>query len=456
MVRSSVVFWIISLFVATFSRAETRHAIVIGNDAYPGNRLQNARNDASAVYQALKNIGYFATLVLDADRASLSSQIDRYVESLKPGDTAVVYYAGHGFQLDGENFLVPTDFQVLSPTEAKRQAYSLSALLERLTSHGATTQIVILDACRDNPFLGTRSTAGGWAGLGTSAGSFLAFGTSPGSTSSDAPSQGHGLFTKALLQYLTSSNSDIEEMLRQVREDVIRASDGKQVPWIASSLIGTFHVRPELDTVNRMLPPTDGNALELRDVYGRSLRGTTPSSTTTDLSDLPVNIQEKVQKASDLSRGAHFSEAITILEDVLMLQPTCSIALRLLGLALHAVGRDMEATITFNRQLQLDPRDEVTSSYRCAVEGLNISPNVITDCTAAIQLHPSAQNYLALAAVLYAQGNYQEAYQDVTQSISLEPTDLAYSLRGSILTQQGQVGSAQRDYSRATQIARTR
>lgn len=379
-------FILITAAVSLPTLAQSRHALVIGNDTYPGNKLQNARNDATSVYEAFTGLGYESTLVLDADRLLLSDNVDKFVDSLNPGDTAVLYYAGHGFQLEGENYLVPVDFKVVSPEVAKNEGYALSSILERMTSHGATTQIVILDACRDNPFLGTRSIKGGWAGFGTSAGSFLAFGTSPGSTASDDPTDGHGLFTKDLLKYLITSNQDIEDMFRTVREDVIRDSNGKQVPWVASSLIGTYHIRPEQDVTDRLLPTTDDKHMELFRAYDRSLKEAKGRSGVS-LSDKEDEEQrDSLSSAVDLARGGKIDASIAVLKEILSLNPYSQFAMDLLSLLMHAGGRDVEALDTLNRALTIDPKDVAAASYRCAIEQLSSSPLAQADCSS---IHPS-------------------------------------------------------------------
>lgn len=249
---------LMTLFAMLVHAHAERRALVIGNDNYHNVPLANARNDASAVATDLKSLGYVTTLVLDADRAKMEGAIDRFVGSITPGDVALLYYAGHGMQVDGENYLIPTDFSAVSPSQGKYQGYSLSNLLDNVEAHGATTRIVILDACRDNPFRGARSLHGGWAGVNSSAGSFIAFGTSPGSTAADSPGRGHGTFTEALLKHLTTSQLDIDQTFELVREDVILASGGHQIPWTATSLVGSFHLVPGLDSTK----PNAGAAIQ--------------------------------------------------------------------------------------------------------------------------------------------------------------------------------------------------
>src|ERR1700739_4438501 len=183
--RTLQIIFVCLLVLSVQARASAWRALVIGNDSYPGNELRNARNDARSVAGAFKHDGYQTTLILDANRRTMINGIAQFSNSVNPGDTVIVYYAGHGLQVAGENYLVPTDFKVTSPQDVKSQGYSISSLLELLTAHGATTQVLILDACRDNPFLGVRSLHGGWAGIGTSAGTFIAFRTRLGSADRD-------------------------------------------------------------------------------------------------------------------------------------------------------------------------------------------------------------------------------------------------------------------------------
>src|ERR1700733_11867270 len=128
---------IVVLFPAICLPAQpVRRALIMGNDAYPGHPLHNARNDAEAIDKKLRSFGYKSTLVLNADRKTLTGQIDAFAESLSPGDLAFVYYAGHGLQVGGENYLVPVDFRITYETDVTIQGYSLSALLSKLSEHG--------------------------------------------------------------------------------------------------------------------------------------------------------------------------------------------------------------------------------------------------------------------------------------------------------------------------------
>jgi Tfp pilus assembly protein PilF len=438
--------------------APVRRALVIGNDTYPGNSLTNARNDARAVSAELTSLGYVTTLVLDASKASLTSTIDKFSTELAHGDTVIVYYAGHGLQLQGENYLVPIDFHVSDETDVSYQGYPLSGLLAKLTEHGATTQVVILDACRDNPFLGSRSVRGGWASIGTSAGSFLAFGTAPGSTASDDPNEGHGLFTKSLLKFLGSS-LDVEQMFQRVREDVIRESFGNQVPWTASSLIGAFHVDPNADTDTPLLAGFGAVSQRL------SRQSRSQLARQVALSDPPrvkgVDVSEDAKKANLLVqattevRGLHFKQALTTLEMVLSIDPRCALALRLIGLVLHLTGRSAEASQAFDQAIQVDPKDALAYSYRCLVKLSSGGDGRADDCKEALTVQNDLyEAHVGLALNSLTQGESDLAMREATRAIAINPTSpVGFLLRGDIATTEEHKGLAQEDYARATAIA---
>ncbi|MGC2501106.1 MAG: caspase family protein [Silvibacterium sp.] len=436
-----------------------RLALVIGNDSYPGNELRNARNDARSVADALKLDGYQTTLELDVNRHAMIKVIDQFAGDINPGDAVVFYYAGHGLQVSGENYLVPTDFVVTTPDDVRTQGFALSSLLELLSTHGATTQVIILDACRDNPFLGTRSLHGGWASIGTSAGTFIAFGTSPGSTASDDPSQPHGLFTLSLLKYLSTSSLDIERMFQQVRLDVVQQSHGQQVPWTASSLVGSFHIRPELDMGSNSVPSSllgvasgdvEAPSRSLSPQQTTTISQANGGQTVTATGTVCIQLQ---QALTEIQKG-QLDSAIGTLQSVLATDPQSSIAANLLGLILQSTGHDAASSEVLGREITLAPNDVDARIDRCLTES-NVNPaSAVTDCEAAIKMDPdSADAHVALANALFLGGQVKRSYDEATRSIKLSPTEsVAFALRGRIAATQGYSAIAQQDFQRAVRL----
>ena len=221
--------------------------MVIGNDAYPSVPLRNGVNDANAVARALTDAGFHVDLLLNATRKDLETPLEQFWSQLHDGDVALFYYSGHGVQLENENYLVPVDFAAASEVDAKYAAYPVGRIVDRMSESGTRLNIVVLDACRNNPFKSSRSGAGGLAAMDTGRGTLIAFATAPNRTADDNPRGENGLFTGYMLEAIAQSNLGIEQVFSRARQHVYDASRGTQVPWVVSSVIGDFYFRPGSD-----------------------------------------------------------------------------------------------------------------------------------------------------------------------------------------------------------------
>ncbi|MBX3717852.1 MAG: caspase family protein [Burkholderiales bacterium] len=225
------------------ARAERKIALVIGNAAYPTAPLRNPVNDAKAMAARLQALGYDVALHTDVAQRDFTRAVSRFGQRLAPGSVALFYYAGHGMQVRGRNFLVPVDADIQSEASARSEAVDLDLVLEQL---GPTRlAMVILDACRNNPFEGRfRSSGGsGLAQVDAPKGTLLAYATAPGKVASDGEGS-HGLYTAELLKAMDLPGAKVEEVFKAVRVNVIKATAGAQVPWESSSLTGDYFFRP--------------------------------------------------------------------------------------------------------------------------------------------------------------------------------------------------------------------
>lgn len=245
---------------ATQAMAQKRFAFVIGNGGYASvPKLPNALNDASATRTVLQEAGFDVVPVTDASLADLRRALDLFVDKVQrsgAGTTALVYYAGHAVQLDGTNYLLPIDVRPETSANIPNQSLSLSDILRRLDAAGALSKIVILDACRDNPFAarelsrglalqlvdgatdGIRSEAG-LARVDSRSGTFVAFATSPGASAADGTGA-NSPFTTAFLKEVREPGLPVEQLFRRIRLSVHDATGGVQIPWDTSSLITNF------------------------------------------------------------------------------------------------------------------------------------------------------------------------------------------------------------------------
>lgn len=216
------------------------HALVIGNAAYPGARLANPRNDAQAVAERFRRFGFKVTLLQDATRKQLVDALAAFSRTAADADVGIVFYAGHGIQVGGVNYLIPTDFDLngARAVNVAFEAISLDTLLKEYLP--GRTKLVFLDACRDNPLsrslARTRGGSTGLAPIQAASGTLISYATRDGSTADDGEGR-NSPYTTALLQHL-DAEEDIALVLRKVRQQVISTTKGQQEPWEYGSLVG--------------------------------------------------------------------------------------------------------------------------------------------------------------------------------------------------------------------------
>ena len=231
---------------ATSAAAQKRLALVIGNSMYMyGGILSNPENDANDIGRKLQQLGFDVMLFNNLDQKNFKKAIDDFGMNLKSYDVGLFYYAGHGIQVKGNNYLIPVDANLSTENEVEYDCVNAGRLLAKMEDAGSTTNIIILDACRDNPFERSwrRATHGmGLAFMTAPAGSLISYATSPGATASDGSGR-NGLFTSALLTYIDEPRISILEMFQKVRTYVREQSEGQQVPWESTSLEGNFYFK---------------------------------------------------------------------------------------------------------------------------------------------------------------------------------------------------------------------
>lgn len=226
--------------VLSTSLPSKRVALVVGNNAYPKMPLENAVNDARAMQQTLIQLGFESQKVEDATLINLEKAVNAFIGRLGPGDVGLFFYAGHGIQVAGENYLVPVDFDAEDETVAKYKSFPAEMVRERMENAGTRLSIIVLDACRNNPFRTSRSASRGLAAMNSGRGTLIAFATGPGKTASDSSAGKNGLFTHHLIASLRMPGLSLDDVFNRVRTEVDKESSHEQTPWVVSSVIGTF------------------------------------------------------------------------------------------------------------------------------------------------------------------------------------------------------------------------
>lgn len=233
--------------------AENRIALVIGNADYADAPLLNPVNDARAMAEKLAALGFEVVASVNASKADMEQAIADFSARLHPNAVALAYFSGHGVQVDGTNFLIPVDATISTRAEIWLRAIDLTVLLRQMEARSRLS-IVILDACRNNPFLGTRGSRG-LAQMQAPTGSLIAYATAPGKVASDGEGE-HGLYTGELLAAMDQPGLLVEQVFKEVRQRVTSLSGGQQVPWESSSLVGDFRFVPEESEIATSNAPT--------------------------------------------------------------------------------------------------------------------------------------------------------------------------------------------------------
>lgn len=227
----------------------TRAALVIGNGAYGTAPLRNPVPDAKAVAQTLERLGFATTLSTNAGWQNLGQAVRAFADRHSNASMRVVYYAGHGAQIRGRNYIVPVDVDVSDEADLIRKSIDAGELVQRLARQPQAVNVLILDACRNNPAsqvalaadgrrLRTRSSgAPGLARMQAPAGSLIAYATAPGQVADDGAGGGdHSLYTKHLLAHMQTPGITLEKLFKRVRLEVLRESQSQQQPWEENSL----------------------------------------------------------------------------------------------------------------------------------------------------------------------------------------------------------------------------
>ncbi|WP_374377538.1 caspase domain-containing protein [Dongia sp.] len=240
---------ICGLACAGKAMAEPRIALVVGNGKYDASigSLINPPNDANLMAERLSGLGFKVTKLLNADQKALKRAISNFGQALQaagPDAVGLFFYAGHGVQVDGANYLIPVGAAIAAEADVDLEAVSAETVLKQMEFAGARVNIVILDACRNNPLpRSMRSSSRGLARMDAPTGSFIGYSTAPGNVANDGTGK-NSPYTSALAAELGKPGIAIEEAFRNVRVKVMASTDAQQVPWESSSLTGAFYFKP--------------------------------------------------------------------------------------------------------------------------------------------------------------------------------------------------------------------
>ena len=376
-----------------------KYALVIGNGAYANiSRLNNPVNDANDITDVLSGLGFTVDTVLDGSLDQMESAIIRLKNRLSVSGNAYgfIFYAGHGVQFNGENYLIPVDANIQSESFLRQRTVSVSSMLDELNYAGNKLNIVVLDACRDNPFSWNRSASRGLATVTNQpADSIIMYSTAPGSIASDGI--GHnGLFTGYLLEHLKTPDLEVTEVFRRTMGDVSRASDNTQRPWLHTGFPGTAYL------------------------------GTRPAAAEQTTSS-EAGALSAFQAKDYLDQGISFFD-----------KGNYDLAIR-----------------AFGEAIMLDPRYSPAYSYRARAYNVKGDyERALSDANEAIFIDSNnAMGFFARAHVYIEKEDYDRAIMDYTQAIRLDPNNAdIYNNRGFAYEQKLDYVRAKEDYETALRI----
>ena len=242
----SLIFILLSSTPFLHAATEQRTALVIGNSAYESGRLKNPTNDATDIAEALQKSRFTVILKNNASLKDMDDAIEDFGNRLKRGGVGLFYFAGHGVQVNGINYLIPVGAKIHKESDVKYEAIDTNRVLDEMANANNGLNIVMLDACRDNPYARRfRNAARGLAIVSTApTGTFISYSTGPGQVAHDGDGR-NSPYTAALIQYMKQPGLTIEHVFKSVRAKLRKETGGKQVPWELSSLQGEFFFIPK-------------------------------------------------------------------------------------------------------------------------------------------------------------------------------------------------------------------
>jgi tetratricopeptide (TPR) repeat protein len=434
--------WIAVSFVVSFlvasageAAAEKKVALVIGNDAYVSQaRLDNPSNDARIIAAELKKIGFNLVgggALVDLDKVATDRMVDAFGAMAQDADIALFYFSGHGMQIDGTNYLIPVDLGQFSRTNVGLR--TLNADLVSKAMSKARLKMLLLDACRTNPFHPDKDVVGGGlAQMQAPAGTIIGFATQPNTTATQGVPGGTSPYAAALALYLKQDGLELFAMLNEVGLKVMAATQNRQQPWIsASPITGRVYLNPSIAATPPQPRPIVGYAPE------------PPSQ-----SQVPVNTGASlgfIQSASLRLNSKDYAGARTILTKGIEVDRNSAVAFSYRGFAwyLDGLARDPSASLEayrmalpdLDRAIQLDPtyaparrhRGNTVLAVHNALKALkkptnDLINNAIDDLKAAVQLDSTKANNNALGEAYLIKGSYDSAIASFNKAIALDPS----------------------------------
>jgi uncharacterized caspase-like protein len=341
-----------------------RIALVIGNGRYEFSPLRNPVTDANDMAQVLISFNFEVITRANLTQNEMKQAIRAFGERIRPGGIGLFYYAGHAVQVEGRNYLIPVGAKITTETEVEDEAVDVGLLLRQMQDAHNQLNIVILDACRTNPFARKfRSLNDGLASINAPSGTLIAYATAPGSVASDGDGK-NGLYTQELLKAMREPGLKIEDVFKRVRDRVQNVTRGRQVPWESTSLVGDFYFSgpSTADVQTAKAENKADNKVDYATPVSGSHAPQNEQKTGSDRSPLSLTYAKVfVDEGDRQANQKHWKEAEVEYRQAVELQPN-NAGLRIkLGDVLAKQAKSSEAEAEYAEAVRLDPNNK---SYR--------------------------------------------------------------------------------------------
>ncbi len=453
---------------AAVAAAEPRVALIIGNTNYDGsNALMNPVNDAHSLANALQKMGFTVLLRLDRTNREMGGDLADFSDAIRargPGTVALFYYSGHGAQVRGTNYLIPIGFALHTERDIEYDSLPTQRVLDEMQDAKCRMSVVILDACRNNPYLKTRSVGGrGLAKLDAPLGSFIAYATAPGHTASD-----NGLYAATLLESLQTPGLSIEQVFKKTRQVVIDKSNGEQVPWDESSLTVDFAFTRAAAPVALVPPPvatlpqsqskqSAGAQYAARGNKALADKKWTDAETAYRLAleTDPDSALYHNQLAVALDGEARYAEAEPHYRLAASAAPGDAVMQGNLGFCLYRQGKYADAIPLYREAIRLAPTTAMYRNWLGSILSLNGEfAEAEKEMREAVHLDPSGPNQFWLGRALYGETKYLEAEVPLREATRLTPTDpVVWDFLGNALRLETKFVEAEAAYQEAIRLA---
>jgi tetratricopeptide (TPR) repeat protein len=445
--------------------AQQRYALVIGNTNYIGvTSLINPKNDADDMEAALQSLGFNVEKLLDGSIEQMENAVLALRRKLRetPDSYGFFFYAGHGVQATGENYLIPKDASnILEESHLRQRAVSLQFIINNLKDAGNELNIIVLDACRDNPFRWARSGSNGLAGLidGAPIGSIVMYATSINSVASDGIGRQNGLFTGYLLKNLRTPGLSVFEVFDRTMSDVILETNGKQNPELSISYPGAnstyIGTRPEPAPTLTQVNTAQTHFEKGRLFVDRGDWDTAILEFNEAIGLNPYYFDAYMYRGLTHLNKDDYDSAIADFTQVIRYDPNHGEAYFGRGGTFFIIKNYDRAIADFNQSIKINPDNNIAYYLRGNIYNAKSDYDAaIADYTQAIRLDPDYANvYQSRGDSYNHKEDYDTAIEDFTQAIKLNPNyALAYQGRGDSYNHKKDYDAAIEDFTQALRL----